>query len=445
MANTTLSIPSQTPICNPKNGVVNQEWRLWFNKLYQRAGGSDAPSNGDISQQVETNKQDIINLTERVNNVETNKQDIINLTERVNNVETDINNLQLEVAQNTSGINDLENRVTTAENDINNLELNVANNTNAITTNSNDINTLKSNTIQTIANLGTGTGVFKDKTANTANFKSLKAGTNIILDNTTNVNEIVINATGGGGGLSAGFGDITVTGSLVGSTTGSTTYFNVKGGLNWGTGKEVNNTSKVTVNDYASTSNFSYLNPSTVYYVIFNIQSNSITTSSNPTSFSLTSNAKLLWVIETDTTKISKVTDYRAMNIFIRPTTEMKVTTWYAGPRVDNFNMSIYYYQNQVADSSLMNGLSSVFPRFLRVNLSLLCISADAGYAVGEEADYVTGDGVIWGKPFAVRNDGNLNVFQGAQTKIWQASTNTWVTPSTSKWGLVCRVTLEYH
>ena len=426
MANTTLSIPSQTPICNPKNGVVNQEWRLWFNKLYQRAGGSDAPSNGDISQQVETNKQDIINLTEIVNNVE-----------------TDINNLQLEVAQNTSGINDLENRVTTAENDINNLELNVANNTNAITTNSNAINTLKSNTIQTIANLGTGTGVFKDKTANTANFKSLKAGTNIILDNTTN--EIVINATGGGGGLSAGFGDITVTGSLVGSTTGSTTYFNVKGGLNWGTGKEVNNTSKVTVNDYASTSNFSYLNPSTVYYVIFNIQSNSITTSSNPTSFSLTSNAKLLWVIETDTTKISKVTDYRAMNIFIRPTTEMKVTTWYAGPRVDNFNMSIYYYQNQVADSSLMNGLSSVFPRFLIVNLSLLCISADAGYAVGEEADYVTGDGVIWGKPFAVRNNGNLNVFQGAQTKIWQASTNTWVTPSTSKWGLVCRVTLEYH
>ena len=426
MANITLSIPSQTPICNPKNGVVNQEWRLWFNKLYQRAGGSDAPSNGDISQQVETNKQDIINLTEIVNNVE-----------------TDINNLQLEVAQNTSGINDLENRVTTAENDINNLELNVANNTNAITTNSNAINTLKSNTIQTIANLGTGTGVFKDKTANTANFKSLKAGTNIILNNTTN--EIVINATGGGGGLSAGFGDITVTGSLVGSTTGSTTYFNVKGGLNWGTGKEVNNTSKVTVNDYASTSNFSYLNPSTVYYVIFNIQSNSITTSSNPTSFSLTSNAKLLWVIETDTTKISKVTDYRAMNIFIRPTTEMKVTTWYAGPRVDNFNMSIYYYQNQVADSSLMNGLSSVFPRFLRVNLSLLCISADAGYAVGEEADYVTGDGVIWGKPFAVRNNGNLNVFQGAQTKIWQASTNTWVTPSTSKWGLVCRVTLEYH
>ena len=37
---------------------------------------------------------------------------------------------------------------------------------------------------------------------NTANFKSLKAGTNIILDNTTNVNEIVINATGGGGGVS---------------------------------------------------------------------------------------------------------------------------------------------------------------------------------------------------------------------------------------------------
>ena len=79
MANTTLSIPSQTPICNPKNGVVNQEWRLWFNKLYQRAGGSDAPSNDDISQQVETNKQDIINLTEIVNNVETDINNLQNI------------------------------------------------------------------------------------------------------------------------------------------------------------------------------------------------------------------------------------------------------------------------------------------------------------------------------------------------------------------------------
>lgn len=440
MANTTLSIPSQTPICNPKNGIVNQEWRLWFNKLYQRAGGSDAPSNGDISQQIEINKQDFIYLTERVNNAETD----------INNAETDINNLQLEVAQNTFWINHLDNRVTTAENDINNLELNVANNTKAITKNSNnitknsnDINSLKTNTVQTIANLGTGTGVFKDKTSNTANFKTLKAGTNITLDNITNVNEIVINSTGGGGGTSTGFGDLVINVDTVGpSPVGS---FTIKGGEFWTTSRLIMPGNASTVADYTSTSKYSYLEANTNYYVYFDFYSKTFGIEKAPTSFSLNVNAKLLWVIKTNATKISSAIDYRGMNYFIKPKTLLMCTNWYSGARTYSFNMLQYYYLNQVPTSAEINGVSGKYPRYMMWMTSLLCLTADKGYNPGEEADYTTGDGTIWGKPLKVNNNGNFDVYQGAQCKIWQASTNTWVDPTASCWAMVAKVSLEYH
>lgn len=414
MANTILSIPSQTPICNPKNGVVNQEWRLWFNKLYQRAGGSDAPSNGNISQQIEINKQDFIYLTERVNNAE-----------------TDINNL--------------DNRVTTAENDINNLELNVANNTNAITKNSNDINSLKTNTVQSIANLGTGTGVFKNKTSNTANFKTLKAGTNITLDNITNVNEIVINSTGGGAGagLSTGFGDLVINVDTVGpSPVGS---FTIKGGEFWTTSRLIMPGNASTVADYTSTSKYTYLEANTNYYVYFDFHSKSFGIEKDPTSFSLTVNAKLLWVIKTNATKISSAIDYRGMNYFIKSKTILMCTQWYSGARTYTFNMSQYYYLNQVPTSAEINGVSGQYPRYMRWMTSLLCLKADKGYNPGEEADYTTGDGTIWGKPLKVNNNGIFDVYQGNQCKIWQASTNTWVDPTASCWAMVAKVSLEYH
>jgi hypothetical protein len=49
-------------------------------------------------------------------------------------------------------------------------------------------------------NVGSGTGVYKTKSGATLQFKTLKAGTNVTLDNTTNPDEIVINATAGAGG-----------------------------------------------------------------------------------------------------------------------------------------------------------------------------------------------------------------------------------------------------
>jgi len=52
--------------------------------------------------------------------------------------------------------------------------------------------------VNTGANVGSGVGVFRDKTSTSLNFKTLKAGSNITFD-TTDPDEIEINATGGGG------------------------------------------------------------------------------------------------------------------------------------------------------------------------------------------------------------------------------------------------------
>lgn len=210
MLNVKLSIPGDTPICNPQNGRLNQEWRLWFNKLYNRAGSDDAPSNLDLANSVSQNTVDISTLKENVNTITT---DLNNLTDIVNQNTTDINTLEIrvtdndnkiailqdEVSQNTSDITDLQTQVNINTADISSLNTSVADNTT-------DITALKANTVQTITNQGSGIGLFIGKIANTANFKSIKAGTNITLDNTTNPNELVINSSGGGGGVNEGSG-----------------------------------------------------------------------------------------------------------------------------------------------------------------------------------------------------------------------------------------------
>ena len=112
MPNVKLSIPGDTPICNPQNGRLNQEWRLWFNKLYNRAGSDDAPSNLDLA-----------------NAVNQNTVDITTLKENVNTLTNDLNDLTNIVNQNTYDITSLGIRVTTNENDISTLKINVFQNT----------------------------------------------------------------------------------------------------------------------------------------------------------------------------------------------------------------------------------------------------------------------------------------------------------------------------
>lgn len=169
MANTSISIPSGTPICNPSTGVVNQEWRLWFNKVYQRLGGNDAPNNNVLDSDIIKTNENLLRLTERV---VINENDIEVLKLDVNNIKTQIN-------INNNDINILKNQVLTINSSISSLN--------------SSVNTLNANTIQTISNLGAGIGIYKNKSGNNANLKTLVAGTNISLNNTLNIDEIVIN------------------------------------------------------------------------------------------------------------------------------------------------------------------------------------------------------------------------------------------------------------
>lgn len=249
------------------------------------------------------------------------------------------------------------------------------------------------------------------------------------------------------GGSATAFGDITVVNSLVGASPGNT-LFTVKGGKNWETGKVVRESSAVNVADYSSSSNFSYLSANKVYYVVLDLSTNSIKTSDASSALTFTSNGKLLWVIETDSTKISKVTDYRAMGLFIKNKTLLNTTQFYPGTATSyDFNMSNYYYQNQVADTDSVTATGGQYPRYVRPQTSLLCYVADNGYSPGEETEYLTSDasGLIWGKPCSIKNNGNIEVPFGKNVKIWNKSSGAWVTPSLNCWAVVCKLEMEYH
>lgn len=195
-----LSVPGSTAITDGK-GVLKQEWRLWFNKIYQRLGGDAAYSNTDL-------EDFIININSQVDTINTT---ITTLQTELNNVSDEITLIQnnitiindnITILQNN--ITDIQNNITTIDNSINTINTSLAtiNTTltslqSQITTNTNDIATLNSSVIKTIASVGAGISIFLSKVGNTANLKSLKAGTNITLDNTTDPNEIVINASGG--------------------------------------------------------------------------------------------------------------------------------------------------------------------------------------------------------------------------------------------------------
>lgn len=246
----------------------------------------------------------------------------------------------------------------------------------------------------------------------------------------------------GGGGATPGFGDLTVTDNTINNPR-----FTVKGGVNWQPSKEKKGATEQNVPDYSITNSFSALNPNTTYYVVFDPYYNSFTTIANTTSASGLINVKIMYVITTTSTTFS-VKDYRAQNYFQKAKTLMGA--YQLGTTATNhaFNMSQYYYYNQVANDSTMtvgSGLNGVYPRFVRAYSTLLCISAELDYQAGEEADYITTDGTFWGKPLAIRNNGNIEVFQGSDTKVYKSSTKTFESVTPANWAIVVKVELDYQ
>lgn len=195
-----LSVPGSTAITDGK-GVLKQEWRLWFNKIYQRLGGDAAYSNTDledfiinINSQVDTINTTITTLQTELNNV---SDEIILIQNNITTINDNITILQNSITDINNNINTINNSITTINNSITTINTTLSSLTTQVNTNTSDIATLNSSVIKTIASVGAGISIWLSKVGNTANFKSLKAGTNITLDNTTNPNEIVINSTGG--------------------------------------------------------------------------------------------------------------------------------------------------------------------------------------------------------------------------------------------------------
>ena len=247
---------------------------------------------------------------------------------------------------------------------------------------------------------------------------------------------------GGGGSSTVGFGDITVTDNSI-----SNPRFTVKGGINWQPSKIKKSGTQQNVGDYNSTSNFSALNSNSTYYVVFDPYYNQFSTISNTSLASTLINVKILYVITTDSTKFT-VQDYRTQNYFQQNKTLMGVYALNTSSIAHSFNMSKYYYFNQVANDEVLvtgTGVSGIYPRFVRAYSTLLCISDEHDYLAGEEADYITTDGTFWGKPLAIRNNGNITAFQGTSTKVWKESTKTYETVTTSKWAMVVKLELDYQ
>ena len=195
-----LSVPASTAITDGK-GVLKQEWRLWFNKIYQRLGGDAAYSNTDledfiinINSQVDTINTTITTLQTELNNV---NDEITLIQNNITTINDNITILQNSITDINNNINTINNSITTINNSITTINTTLSSLTTQVNTNTSDIATLNSSVIKTIASVGAGISIWLSKVGNTANFKSLKAGTNITLDNTTDPNEIVINSSGG--------------------------------------------------------------------------------------------------------------------------------------------------------------------------------------------------------------------------------------------------------
>lgn len=106
-----ISIPSNTPISD-KNGVVSQEWRLWFNKMYNRSGGSTALSNNELDVLIKGNTASTITLSNRVT---TSEQDIIGIKSTVDSNNQKITDLNTRVTNDEGTIVNLDSRVTVNE------------------------------------------------------------------------------------------------------------------------------------------------------------------------------------------------------------------------------------------------------------------------------------------------------------------------------------------
>lgn len=397
MANVIISIPGNTPICNPSNGILNQEWRLWFNKLYQRTGGSDAPGNADIAVIGEL------------------------------------------VSANTAGIEALNTQVDGIVGDLSQINTSIDLANDAIESNAQAIQLLDGEALKSIANVGSGAGVYKERVASEAKLKSLVAGANIFFD-VANPDQITISAQTGS---LPSFGNLTVHGSLIGAGTSATTFLTATGGEYWTLARFINPATAISVPDYSSVLALGDLTASSVYYVYFDFYTNQIQARKVPGAWNFNANAKLLWVVKTDATKISSVIDYRGMDVMLMPRTYMGVALLSSGATSYDFTVPLLSTMNQKPTSDELS--PAYLAKYSRWEANLFCITGEHGHLPGDEVSLITGDGAMMGPPQIRVAGGVVYVMQGAETRIMNYTTKAWSTPTAGSWAMVLKVSFEYH
>lgn len=182
--NIVLPPPGSTPICNLKTGMLNNDWKNWLDNLYKRVGSANSSSNSLIDLSIEEiNKklEEIIafekELALSITNLEINdKEKTILINELYAITENYINELlqvEYDVEQLKIKTNLIDNKVNQLRVDFDNLQF-----------------------LSTSTSVGSGISLIKEIVDNNLKLKSIKAGNNITIDNTTNPDEIVVKTKG---------------------------------------------------------------------------------------------------------------------------------------------------------------------------------------------------------------------------------------------------------
>lgn len=422
MYKSKLSIPGQTPICN-SDGTLKNEWRIWFNALYERTGGYEAISNDEIERIITNHDSEIKIITEQLINIE---ESLKKANKDILTAQIDIVNINKQLSINTG--------------DIDVLKVKTQNNTKSI-------DYLNANAVRTVLDVGNAESLIKSKDGTILLLKTIRAGDGITIDSFVNSNELLIKSASKDPSVK-NFGDLTINVRTVGpSPAGS---FTLTGGTYWTNSRNVYNSGSITVPNYTSTSIYSSLVANSKYYCYLDYSTKSFKISKDPSAWSsLGANGKLLWIVTTNATEIESAFDYRQMNITLQPRCVMMGLQMVSGYKEYFFNgLNAMYNTQQIPTANeYPYAIGGVFPRYTRFEISALCLSAELGYAVGDEADYITGnaDG-IYGKPYrAISSSGGVRVFQGTNTLIWSVTGKAWVAPTPSKWAIILKATIDYQ
>ncbi len=302
-----LSPPTNNPIVDSR-GILRNDWAIWFNELYKRVGGSTSLSNNDLAGKVVENTGAIVSNRDRINLAEN----------EINSIQEDITDIKIDI----EGVNFI-----------------LA-----------GIQTVIDSKISSIANIGGGTGLYRNKTGTQANLKTLKSSNLVTLssdDNNVTISSKTINAGG----------NVSITENST-SVTISATQKSIVAGSN-------------------------------------------IAVTEDATSFTIA-----------------------------------------------NKNLYVFWADFRSTPGDIVINISSLNLDYNKCRVhhivTAVCTSAELGYAIGDEVDYITSDGVFQGKPYTVTQNA-ITLSQLSLTGVVNKANFTYSAINPLKWRIFVKVYVNYY